>query len=159
MANGDGDANNIDINEHADDLKASELINDRPLKRSVFAGLALFAVSIPIPGAAATGGWPISEFVSSVGAWLIVIPLLMVSWHQSRTKNRFGAVAHLILPITGALMIAARMVLVPMGASTIFLNLWSIGATFLIFPLVQQLVELVCGSVDMETGGRQVRYQ
>lgn len=149
----------VDINERVDDLTADELIEDRPLKRSVWIGLALFAVSMAIPGASRTGGWPISEFVSAVGAWCIVIPLIMVSWHQFRTKRHFGVILHLVFPVIGAIMVAARVVLVPLGVSPIFLNVWSIGGTFLIFPLVQQLIDLLSGSVDMENGGRQVRYQ
>lgn len=147
------------INDQIDDLPEDELINDKPLKRIVLIGLALLAVSIFLPGAQHTARIPVQATVTAIGAWMMTLPLLIVSWHQFRTKRHFPVVTHVILPIIGLVMVAARIILVPMGASTIFLNLWSIGGTFLVFPLVQQLIELLSGSVDMETGGRQVHYQ
>ncbi|KAB8288680.1 hypothetical protein DSM100688_0682 [Bifidobacterium ramosum] len=153
------DIRGTDINNQIDDLSEDELINDKPLKRIVLAGLALLAVSVFLPGSRYTLHLPVREVVTAAGAWMMVLPLLVVAWHQFRTKRHFPIVTHFALPIVGLVMVAARIVLVPMGASTIFLNLWSIGGTFLVVPLVQQLIELLSGSVDMETGGNQIRYQ
>ncbi|MBW3093555.1 hypothetical protein KIH79_11615 [Bifidobacterium sp. 82T10] len=146
----------VDINDQVDDLSADEVINDKPLKRAVGIGFVLLAISMFMPGKGAPG--VVREIVMTAGAWTVIVPLLFVAWHQHKTKRHFGFFFHMLFPIIGSLMVAARIVLVPMGMSTIFLNLWSIGGTFLIFPLVQQLIELISGSVDMETGGRQVRF-
>lgn len=147
------------INDQVDDLPADELINDKPLKRTVAIGFVLLAISMFLPDARHTANIPLLEIATTIGAWMMVLPLLFVAWHQFRTKRRFPVITHLIAPVIGLLMVAARIILVPMGASTTFVNLWSIGGTFLVAPLVQQLIELISGSVDMETGGNQVRFQ
>ena len=146
------------INEAAD-IVSNDALPEKPLKTTVLVGLLMLACSIFTPDSWRIGSFHLVEAFIAGGFLAIIVPLLFVSRHQAKTRRHFGWFLHLICPGVGLLMVLSRVVLQPLGVGTIFLNLWSIGATFLIFPLFQQLIELLSGSVDLQTGGRQVRYQ
>ncbi|NMM93290.1 hypothetical protein [Bifidobacterium oedipodis] len=142
----------------AEDVESDDVLNERVLRMCVGVGFILLIASIFTPASWHLGGLHLLDAFITVGFLVIIVPLLMVSVHQFKTRKHFGVILHLICPVIGLLMLVSRMILQPLGATTVFLNLWSIFATFLIFPLFQQLIELVSGSVDMITDGVQVRY-
>lgn len=146
------------INE-AEDIEPDDILPEKPLKCTVGLGFLLLAVTIFIPGTWAVGTFTLRDALMSVGFLALIVPLLFVSVHQAKSRKHFGWFLHLVCPVVGLVMVSSRVILQPLGASTTFLNIWSIGATFLVFPLFQQLIELMSGSVDMATGGNQVRYE
>ena len=132
------------------------------LKRLVIAGLLCFAISMFTPGKARILMLNVTEMMATLGFLLITLPLLFVSMRTRGDGIHEGVwytLWHVCLPILGMVMVLTRLMMAWFPVPSIVTNIWGIVGTFLVFPLVQQLIELLSGSVDMDTGGRQVRYQ
>ena len=149
-------------NEHGVESRGLSSSQLTMLKRVVIAGLVCFAVSMFTPGNAKILMLNVVDVMATIGFLLITIPLLFVAVRARGDGVHGGTwytIWHMYLPFTGILMVLARLIMGWFPVSSLFTNIWGIAGTFLVFPLVQQLIELLSGGVDMDNGGRQVRYQ
>lgn len=148
-----------DMVADADDPGDDNQLNTTAHRYVVLVGLALMACSTFMPSAWKVFGLRLTDIAAGAGFLCVVIPLALVAVYQSRIKKHFNRPLHVVLPIIGIVMVITRMAMGPFHLPNAFTNLWGILGTFFVFPLFQQLIELISGSVEMENDGRQVRYQ